>query len=107
MTASYRLTATAARDVESALEFVASRDGLDRAMKLHDAFSQAFLRLAGRPGLGRVRSELTGESVRWWTVFDWLVLYQPNEVGIDVLTVVHGARELRNLIVGYRGGQTE
>jgi plasmid stabilization system protein ParE len=104
VTSSYRLTATAARDVETALEFVASRDGMSRAMKLHDAFSRAFLRLSERPGLGRVRADLTGDSVRWWTVFDWLVLYQPTAKGIDVLTVIHGARELRNLVVGYRGG---
>lgn len=105
MTATYRLTATAVRDLESALEFVAHRDGLMRASKLLEAFSTAFQRLAERPGLGRVRAELTGESVRWWTVFDWLLLYQPNAHGIDVLTVIHGARELRNLVLGYRGGE--
>jgi len=45
-----------------------------------------------------IRSELSG--VRSWTVTgfeNYLIFYRPVEGGIEILRVVHGARDLENL----------
>ena len=52
--------------------------------------------LAEDPLLGRVRSEL-GNSVRSWPVSNYLVFYRPRTDGIELLRVLHGARDLEAL----------
>ena len=41
---------------------------------------------------------LTGEHVRWWFVFKWVVIYDPESSPISILRVIHGARDLERLL---------
>ncbi len=59
--------------------------------------SQAFELLAFQPGSGTTRPKLTGQRVRWWPVFKWIVIYDPTASPISILRVIHGARELDRL----------
>jgi len=52
--------------------------------------------LAEDPLMGRARSEL-GNSVRSWPISNYLVFYRPRPDGIDLLRVLHGARDLEAL----------
>lgn len=49
--------------------------------------------LAATPGLGRVRSELS-PWLRILPVGNYLVIYQPIETGVEIVRVLHGARDL-------------
>ena len=94
MTAGYRLTGAAEDDLSEILLYVAEHDGAGRALHVHAKFVEAFERLASTPGAGAKRPELTGDRARWWTVFRWIVFYDPETSPITILRVVHGAREL-------------
>jgi toxin ParE1/3/4 len=52
--------------------------------------------LAEDPKIGRERIEL-GQSVRSWPVSNYLVFYRPRPDGIELLRVLHGARDLEAL----------
>ena len=53
--------------------------------------------VAFQPGSGTTRPKLTGQRVRWWPVFKWIVIYDPTSSPISILRVIHGARELDRL----------
>lgn len=97
MTAGYTLTETAEAELVELLTFVAERDGTARALHVHSKFVEAFEHLAHAPGTGAKRPALTGERVRWWTVFRWIVIYEHEDSPITILRVLHGARDLDRL----------
>ncbi|MHC4940004.1 MAG: type II toxin-antitoxin system RelE/ParE family toxin [Planctomycetota bacterium] len=58
MRASYRLTSTAERDIAEILRFVADRDGVDRALHVHERLVRLFEELVALPDSGLRRPEL-------------------------------------------------
>ena len=102
MNAGYQLTDTAQADLAEILLYVADRDGAERALRVHDKFVLAFELLATQPGSGTTRPDLTGEHVRWWFVFKWAVIYDPESTPIRILRVIHGARDLDRLLQAQR-----
>ena len=98
MTAGYRLTETAEAELTEILLYVADRDGVERALYVHDRCVHAFELLAVQRGSGTTRPNLTGKHVRWWFVFKWAVIYDPENSPISILRVIHGARDLEHLL---------
>ena len=97
MSAGYRLSQTAEAELEEILLFVAEQSGIDRALHVHGRFVDAFEHLAKMPGSGSKRS-ITGDRVRWWRVFDWIVLYEWQSTPVTILRVIHGARDLYQIL---------
>ena len=94
----YRLTPTAEGDLREILQYVAEHDGLDRALRVHELLEHSFKLLASAPRSGRVRKELTGTSLRWWTVSGFVVVYEAEHSAIKILRVLHGMRDLDALM---------
>lgn len=93
----YTLTASAEADITDIVQFIAARDGEQRAYRVHDTFIEAFERLGESPRIGKIRPDLTEETVRWWPVSSFLVVYDAERSPIDILRVIHGARDLPEL----------
>ncbi|WP_419164054.1 type II toxin-antitoxin system RelE/ParE family toxin [Candidatus Palauibacter sp.] len=98
MSAGYQLSRTAEDELEEILLYVAEQSGVDRALLVHGSFVEAFEQLAEVPGSGSKRTEMTGDRVRWWRVFDWVVLYDWESSPLTILRVLHGARDLDRLL---------
>lgn len=49
--------------------------------------------LGDNPLLGRARPEIA-PAARSWTIGRYLVLYRPLATGVEIIRVVHGARDL-------------
>lgn len=98
MSAGYQLSRTAEDELGEILLYIAEQSGVDRALHVHGRLVEAFEQLAEVPGSGSRRTEITGDRVRWWRVFDWIVLYDWESSPITILRVVHGARDLDRLL---------
>lgn len=57
---------------------------------------EACWRYAGMPGMGRLRPEI-GPNVRSFPFGNYVVFYHQVPDGIEVLHVVHGARDIERL----------
>jgi plasmid stabilization system protein ParE len=90
----YRITPSAEGDLREILEYVAERDGVDRAIRLHARLVKTFERIADSPRAGRLREEVMGPTIRTWTVFRFLVIYEAERAPVEILRVLHGMREL-------------
>lgn len=95
--ASYLLTPAAEKDLQKILdylyEFAPHMEsnilvGLDRAMHL----------LAVNPCMGHMRSDLTTEDLRFWPVYRYLIVYDPHTSPLQLLRVLHTARDVQRLL---------
>ncbi|MHC5726665.1 MAG: type II toxin-antitoxin system RelE/ParE family toxin [Nostoc sp.] len=86
-------TVPASRDIESIIDLIADRSGLDAADRFLNKINGKCNNLAMFPSMGRKRSELLS-SLRSFPVDDYLIFYRPIETGIEVLRVVNGYRDL-------------
>jgi toxin ParE1/3/4 len=88
-------TPAADDDLWEILLYIA-RDNEDAAFRLIDKIEERLSLLAEFPNAGPSRPELMA-NVRSFPVGNYLIFYQPIDDGIEVLRVVHGARNLRRL----------
>ena len=95
---SYQLTKTAEAELALFLDDIATEDGVQRALYVWGKFEKAFDLLAFQPGSGVKRPKLTGERVRWWFVFKWIVIYDPDSSPTPILRVIYGPRQLEELL---------
>lgn len=73
-----------------------AQDSPRAADRLLDRIEAQCRLLADNPRLGRPRPEIAPDA-RAWIVGRYLVLYQEQDGGIEVVRVVHGAREIRQI----------
>jgi plasmid stabilization system protein ParE len=90
----YELTTEAQRDLDRIAEYIAVEASVDRAIKVLSQFRSAFRKLAEFPGLGHFREDVLDRRYRFWAVHSYLVAYRWDVTPIQVIAVVHGARDL-------------
>jgi toxin ParE1/3/4 len=101
------MAATYSRTVQAERDLVAIANSLDAenpalAVRFLDAAEETFGFLADHPGAGGVCDFRDGRAAgaRVWTIKGFrnhLVFYRPSAGGIDILRVVHGARDLSKI----------
>ena len=97
MSKTYRLTQGAEADVEAIADFIAG-DSVDAAVKVVQALEDAFELLASRPGVGHVRQDLTQRPLKFWSVYSYLVVYDPGGDPLTIVAVLHGARNVAEIL---------
>lgn len=60
--------------------------------RIHDACE----RLAEMPGIGHYREDLVDRNYRFWTVDSYLIVYRWQSAPLQIISIVHGARNLRH-----------
>ncbi len=83
------------RDLREILEYIA-RDSRNRAIRFVDKLEQKCEMLAASPHLGFECPELL-PGLRVWPVGKYLIFYRAVRDGVEVLRVVHSARDIPRL----------
>lgn len=73
-----------------------AQDSPHNADKFLDRLQESFFALAGFPQMGNSRDELI-TGLRSHSVGNYLVFYFPLEDGIDIVRILHGARDIERL----------
>jgi toxin ParE1/3/4 len=94
-----RLAPAARRDLLAATRWIA-RDNPQAARALRDAVARALTQLGEHPYSGMARPELAGPPVRFILLrgFPYLVVYDADSAPPLVLRVLHGARDLPEVL---------
>lgn len=95
--AAFRLTPSAEEHVGDIVEFIAT-DNEDAAVRVRHALYSAFDLLASQPGLGHVREDLTNRPLKFWSVYSYLVVYDPAGEPLTIVAVLHGARNVAQIL---------
>jgi plasmid stabilization system protein ParE len=97
---SYQLTHRDLGDLDDIWQYIAE-DSVDAANRVESAILSACASLARRPLLGSKRNEITPLPVRFWTVTrypNFIVVYRPETDPLQVITVLHGKRNLKAIL---------
>lgn len=57
-------------------------------------------RITRMPGIGHRREDLTEEELRFWPVFDYLIVYRPGSSPLEIVRVLHGRRDVSVVLEG-------
>lgn len=68
-----------------------AEDDVTAANRVEDELRRTFDSLAGFPGQGHGRPDLSAR-LRFWPVWDFLIVYRPEPPPILILGVLHGRR---------------
>jgi toxin ParE1/3/4 len=91
----FRLSSQAQRDLDEIWLFIAE-DNPDAADRFHDLLLSKFLTLAGQPSIGRSRRELQ-PNMYGFPVGNYVIFYRETSQHIEIIRVLHGARDIENL----------
>ena len=83
---------TAEHDLDQIWDYIA-RDSITAADRFLDRIGSRCEELAVHPLSGPARDDL-GTGVRDWPVGNYIIYYRPVDDGIEVVRVVHGARDI-------------
>ncbi len=89
----FRITSLAERDLEEIVDYLCSAAGPERASKVLDDILAAIVRLSQWPRIGHVSMDLADRGVRFWVVHRYLVVYRAEADPLEVVRVLHGARD--------------
>jgi plasmid stabilization system protein ParE len=93
--ARYRLVPSARKDLLSIRRYLRMRSA-DAWQGVHSELRAAFQLLAERPGIGHARPDMP-ERVRVWSVYSYLIVYDPEPRPIRIVRIIHGARDVPRL----------
>ncbi|NET61539.1 MAG: type II toxin-antitoxin system RelE/ParE family toxin [Symploca sp. SIO2E6] len=101
----FKLSQQAAQDIEDIWNYLA-QENPQVADHILDQLRERFFLLIKFPELGRVRSDLA-PAVRGFPVGNYIIFYLSLEQGIEIVRVLHGSRDLRQIFQVVEDTDTE
>jgi len=94
----YIIAPAAKLDLVEIRDYLARRGGRSIAARVLRELRQAMVRIADRPGLGHAREDLAHESLRFYRVYKYLIVYRNKTTPIGIVRILHGARDVSQIL---------
>ena len=93
----FKLSPEATGDIREIWAHIAA-DSIEAAGRIRLRILEACRRLAQNPGMGHRREDLTNAPVLFWPVGSYLIVYNPARRPLEIVRVLHGARDFASLL---------
>jgi plasmid stabilization system protein ParE len=93
----YRLSEDAQNDLDDIRRYLTEEGGARLARHVLKEIRRAMSFLAETAGAGHSREDLTDEPVKFWSVFSYMIVYDPAARPMGVARVLHGSMDLEKL----------
>jgi toxin ParE1/3/4 len=100
MTPRYVLAPQAALDLAEIWQYLKEHAGVMAADKVESDILERMGFLAGAPGAGHRRIDLTSENVKFFPVYSYLIVYRPGTRPLQIAAILHGRRDLEEILKG-------
>lgn len=90
-----KFTRLAQLDLKEIRDFIA-QDNKKMASKYMEILKQKCVMLAASPEIGVCREEYCG--LYKFPVDNYLIFYRPSKIGIEVIRILHGSRDIKALL---------
>src|SRR3989442_11250009 len=91
------LSEEALSDLDEIWLYIAS-DSPTAADRVIDEIYEAIYRLAEFPGMGHLREDLIDEPLRFWSVYQYLIIYPAEAQPIEIVRLISGYRDVPQLL---------
>jgi toxin ParE1/3/4 len=100
MSVRYVLAPQAALDLVEIWRYIKEQTNLTIADRVESAILEKIGFLAGTPGAGHSRKDLTEENVKFFSVYSYLIVYRPETKPLQIVSILHGRRDLEQILKG-------
>ncbi|HUG82305.1 MAG TPA: type II toxin-antitoxin system RelE/ParE family toxin [Bryobacterales bacterium] len=94
----YVLAPEARTDLQEIRNFYVAEAGIDATRRVLAELRTGFLFLARNHRAGHYRRDLTERAVCFWAVRSYLVVYWPETNPLEIVAVLHGARDVQRIL---------
>jgi plasmid stabilization system protein ParE len=98
MTPRYVLAPEAADDLVRIWRYIGAQSSIETADRVEAVILGRLAFLADTPGAGHWRRDLTDKPVRFFPIYSYLIVYLPETKPMQVISILHGHRDLRRLL---------
>jgi toxin ParE1/3/4 len=92
------LTRSAERDLDKIKSYLAGKAGPTVTRRVMKEIRTALNLLGSQSGVGHVREYLTSRPVKFWPVYSYLIVYDPETKPVKVIRVLHGMRDIEEIL---------
>jgi toxin ParE1/3/4 len=93
------LAPAAKSDIVEIWNYYATKVGdVDLADRICDEIFDGIRAATRKPAIGHFRRDLANEPLRFWRVRSYLIIYRSEAKPIQVVRVLHGARDVRTVL---------
>ena len=90
----YLLSAEAESDLDEIRAYLMQHGGTRLVRYVFGDIRKALNFLADTPRAGHLRPDLTDEPVKFWSVFSYLIVYDPTRRPLGIACILHAAQDL-------------
>ncbi len=94
----YVLAPEAAIDLVQIWRYVKKQSSVAMADHVEAVIRDKIVFLAGSPGAGHWRKNLTDQTVKFFPVYSYLIVYRPDTQPLQVVSILHGRRDLEQIL---------
>ena len=98
MSRRYVLAPEAAHDLIQIWRYIKKNASIEMADRVESVIREKIVYLAGRPGAGHWRKDLTHEAVKFFSVYSYLIVYRPETSPLQIVAILHGRRDVEELL---------
>ena len=94
----YVLAPEAAFDLVEIWRHIKKQSSLEMADRVESVIRDRIVFLAANPGAGHWRKNLTDETVKFFPVYSYLIVYRPDTKPLQVVSILHGRRDVEQIL---------
>jgi plasmid stabilization system protein ParE len=94
----YVLSPEAALDLVDIWRYIKRKATVEIADRVESVVRGRIVFLAGAPGAGHWRKDLTDEPVKFFPAYSYLIVYRPETKPLQVVAILHGHREVERAL---------
>jgi toxin ParE1/3/4 len=94
----YVLAPEAALDLVRIWCYIKKQSSVAVADRVESAIRDKIVFLAGSPGTGHWRKNLTDEPLKFFPVYSDLIIYRPDTKPLQVVSILHGRRDVEQIL---------
>ena len=98
MSSRYVLAPQAARDLVQIWRYIKKHASETTADRVESVIRGKIAFLAGTPGAGHTRRDLTELPVKFFPVYSYLIVYLPEAQPLQVVSILHGRRDVERVL---------
>jgi len=98
MTRRYVLAPEAALDLVRIWRYIKDRSSVETSDRVESVIRDKIVFLAGSPGAGHWRKDLTDETVKFFPVYSYLIVYRPDSKPLQIVSILHGRRDAERIL---------
>lgn len=98
MSVRYVLAPEAALDLVQIWRYIKKRGSVAVADRVESVIRNKIIFLATTPGAGHWNKNLTDEAVKFFPVYSYLIVYRPETMPLQVVSILHGRRDVEQIL---------